>query len=213
LDAIGKISALVTVVFAFVAFSATGRADTEAISQEALQAKAQYCKACHGSSGQGRDGSSPIPRLAGQQVAYIENQLKAFADRRRDSEKMHEVSHQLSDEWRTALATHFRDLDVAPVIGMSPELVAAGRKIYEQGVPDKVVRCALCHGATARGDGGIPRLAGQISNYIIRKLTRWGKERGQNPAQRDASSIMRPVVHGLTKSQIEEVAAYLSSLP
>jgi len=108
---------------------------------------------------------------------------------------------------------YFHGLNPTPTSGVSPELVAAGRKIYEQGVPDKVVRCALCHGATARGDGGIPRLAGQISDYIINKLTGWSKERGLDPAQRDASSIMRPVVHGLTKSQIEEVAAYLNSLP
>ena len=197
-----------------ILFSAASRAaDTAIISQEALQAKVQYCETCHGLSGQGSRGSSPIPRLAGQQTVYIENQLKAFAERRRDNESMHDVSHVLSPEMRTALAKHFRDLNPNPLGDAPGALVVSGKKIYDEGVPDaKVVRCTLCHGPTAQGDGFIPRLAGQLNDYIANKLGNWSKQRGLNPAQRDASSIMEPIVHGLTKSQIEAVAAYLSSL-
>ena len=144
---------------------------------------------------------------------YIENQLKAFAERRRDNESMHDVSHVLSTAMRTALAKHFRDLNPNPLGDAPRALVVAGKKIYDEGVPDaKVVRCTLCHGPTAQGDGFIPRLAGQLNDYIVNKLGNWSKQRGLNPAKRDASSIMEPIVHGLTKSQIEAVAAYLSSL-
>ena len=47
---------------------------------------------------------------------------------------------------------------------------------------------------------------------MIKELTNWGKERGQNPAKPDTSAIMSPVAHSLNKEQIEAVAAYVSTL-
>ena len=64
-----------------VACAASARAqDKGAVSQQDLQAKIQYCKTCHGVSGQGYRGAYPMPRLAGQQTEYLENQLKAFGE-------------------------------------------------------------------------------------------------------------------------------------
>ena len=70
--------------------------------------------------------------------------------------------------------------------------------------------CAGCHGPEAKGDGQFPRLAGQLSDYITDKLTNWTKERGQNPANPDTSTIMAPIAHSLTQQQIKAVAAYLN---
>jgi cytochrome c553 len=53
-------------------------------------------------------------------------------------------------------------------------------------------------------------LAGQLHDYIIRKLTNWDKERGQDKAKPDTSAIMQPIAHDLTEAQIKAVAAYLS---
>jgi len=209
------VSALPAAVLAIV-FSAAGRAEqagTADFSKQALQAKIEYCKTCHGVSGQGFRGSSPIPRLAGQQTGYIENQLRAFIERRRENKYMYNVSHVLSPAMRTALAKHFADLDPKPLGGAPKELVAAGKKIYEQGIPDaQVPPCATCHGPDAKGQGEFPRLAGQLHDYILNKLTNWSKERGQDPANPDTSAIMEPIAHGLTKPQIEAVAAYVSYL-
>ena len=49
-----------------------------AFSKHVLQAKLDYCKTCHGLSGEGYRGYFAMPRLAGQQSEYIENQLRAF---------------------------------------------------------------------------------------------------------------------------------------
>ena len=65
---------------------------------------------------------------------------------------------------------------------------------------------------TLPGSDEIPRLAGQLHDYIVNKLTNWSNERGQNPANPDTSAIMSPVAHSLTRSQVEAVAAYLSYL-
>ena len=60
-----------------------------------VQAKISYCKDCHGVSAQGFNGYYPIPRLAGQQPEYIENQLRAFTEHRRTNNIMFNVAHSL----------------------------------------------------------------------------------------------------------------------
>jgi len=196
--------------------STAGRAqntDTAGFSQQALQSKIEYCKTCHGVSGQGFHGSTPIPRLAGQQPQYIENQLKAFIQRRRTNKYMYSVAHVLNPAMQAALAQHFSGLNPKPLGGAPKELVAAGKKIYEEGVPDaQVPPCASCHGPAAKGDGEFPRLAGQLHDYIFNKLVNWSSERGQDAANPDASAIMQPIAHNLTKAQITAVAAYLNYL-
>ena len=194
-------------------FFITGANAQVVFSQQELQAKLAYCKTCHGLSGQGYRGANPMPRLAGQQPEYLENQLHAFIERRRTNPIMNNVAHVLSPNMITALATHFKDLNPKPLGGAPQELVAAGKKIYQEGVPGTdIPACASCHGPEAKGDGAFPRLAGQLHDYILRKLVNWSKERGQDPADPDTSAIMEPIAHGLTEPQIKAVAAYLSYL-
>ena len=154
-----------------------------------------------------------MPRLAGQQTEYFENQLQAFAQRRRENKFMYNVSHVLSPAMQTALAEHFRDLDPKPLGGAPRGLVTTGKKIYEEGVPTAdVPACSSCHGPDGKGNGAFPRLAGQLHDYISNKLANWSRERGQDPANPDTSAIMEPIAHNLSKSQISDVTAYLSQL-
>jgi cytochrome c553 len=205
--------ALLSAVLA-LAVVGTARADEpHPATSGSVQAKLSYCKDCHGPSAQGYRGFFPIPRLAGQQTQYLENQLRAFVEHRRTNNVMFNVAHALSPSMISALAADFRDLNPAPVGGAPRQLAAEGKRIFEDGVPDaNVAACAACHGPDASGTGEIPRLAGQLYPYLIKELTNWGKERGQNPAKPDTSSIMSPVAHSLTKAQTEAVAAYVSSL-
>lgn len=154
-----------------------------------------------------------MPRLAGQQPEYIENQLKAFIEHRRNNPVMFNVAHVLSPAMLEALTTKFKDLDPKPLGGATKANVAEGKTIYEDGVPSaNVPPCASCHGPEAKGDGQFPRLAGQLNDYVIRKLTNWDKERGQDKANPDSSAIMQPIAHDLTEAQVRAVAAYVSQL-
>jgi cytochrome c553 len=156
-----------------------------------------------------------MPRLAGQTSIYLENQLQAFVEHRRESQtaiKLGKV-HSLSQPILAALAGHFEDLDAKPLAGGPRELVEQGRKIYDEGLPDaNVPACSACHGPAAMGDGANPRLAGQLYPYTIKALTNWSKERGQNAPSEDTSAVMGPIAQNLNKQQIEAVAAYLSHL-
>jgi cytochrome c553 len=198
---------LATAIVAIIPVAA--RSDAVAFSQRDLQAKIEYCNTCHGLSGQGYRGAGPMPRLAGQQAEYLENQLRAFAERRREN-KFHGA---LSPTMLPALAAHFKELNPRPVKGAPKELVATGKKLYEQGVPEaNIPPCASCHGPEAKGQGVFPRLAGQLHDYISKTLFNWSRERGQDPARPDPSAIMKPIANSLTEQQAAAIASYLSDL-
>ena len=202
---------------AFVLFAAdrSGSADDRraaVFQKESFQAKLEYCKTCHGLSGQGYYGYFAMPRLAGQQPKYLENQLRAFIARRRANPVMFNVAHSLSPSMVAALAAHFRDLNPKPMAGAPKEHLATGKTIYQEGLPDSnVPACSACHGPEAKGQDEIPRLAGQLFSDTVKELTNWSKERGQGSGS-DTSAIMVPTAHNLTRSQITAIAAYLSYL-
>lgn len=214
-----RLQSVLRIAILAVAFSTAARASDDkvaaAISKYDLQAKVDYCETCHGLSAKGFIGYYPVPRLAGQQVEYIENELKGFVARKRANTEtpsktniMFNVGHVLSPAMINALATYFHDLNPRPVGGAPKEIVAAGKKIFEDGVSSAdVPACGACHGADAKGNGAIPRLAGQLYPYVVTQLTGWAKERTE-----ENSNIMAPIAHGLTDSQINAVAAYVSTL-
>lgn len=189
-----------------VCLSVASRADE-------LQAKLDYCKTCHGLSGQGYRGYFPMPRLAGQQQEYLENQLRAFVERRRVNPIMANVAHALNPSMVSALASHLRHLDPRPIGGAPSRLLAAGRRIFDEGLPEaNVPACSACHGSDGRGQNDIPRLAGQLYEYTVGQLSGWSKMRGQGTSV-DTSAVMAPTAHNMTRTQIEAVAAYVSTLP
>jgi cytochrome c553 len=196
-----------------VAFSVSGHAQERlAPAKGGLEAKLEYCKTCHGLSGQGYLGYFAMPRLAGQQPEYIEAQLRAFIERRRSNPVMQNVAHVLSPSMITALAMHFKNLNPKPFGGAPRGSIATGKKIYEEGLPEaNVPACSACHGNEGKGQNEIPRLAGQVYPYLVGQLTGWKQQRGQGTAV-DTSAIMAPTAHNLTRSQVEAVAAYVSYL-
>jgi cytochrome c553 len=208
MSVIGAHSALRAVILAVVLAAGSG-----ASRADELQAKLTYCKTCHGLSGQGYHGYYAMPRLAGQQPNYIENQLRAFIEHRRKNEIMANVAHVLSPSMVAALAHHFQELNPPPLDGGGRGDIALGRHIFEEGLPESnVPACSACHGQDAKGQDQIPRLAGQLPDYIYSKLVNWASERGQNKSMPDSSAVMGPTSHNLTKSQISAVAAYIAGL-
>ena len=203
------------VLAAFLAAASSGSAraqESKAPAAGGFEAKLEYCKTCHGLSGQGYLGYFPMPRLAGQQPDYIEAQLKAFIERRRTNPIMFNVAHVLSPSMISALANHFHHLNPPPFGGAPHGAVAQGKRIFEEGLPESnVPACSACHGTDAHGQNEIPRLAGQVYPYMVGQLAGWSKQRGQGTAV-DTSAIMAPTAHNLTRTQIEAVAAYVSNL-
>jgi cytochrome c553 len=86
----------------------------------------------------------------------------------------------------------------------STQLMAAGN--IENG-KQKAATCFACHGTDGNGvDPQYPRLAGQYNMYIQQALHEY--KSGQR-----GNAIMKGFVATLSEQDIEDVAAYFSSLP
>ena len=153
-----------------------------------------------------------MPRLAGQQSQYIENQLRAFLEQRRRNPVMANVAHGIEPDMFAALAERMHALNPPPFGGAPTGDAALGKEIFAKGLPDQnVPACSACHGPDAKGQREIPRLAGQLYWYVVNSLSLWSSERGLGGRQ-DISWIMRPTVANLTPKQVRAVAEYVSAL-
>jgi cytochrome c553 len=87
-----------------------------------------------------------------------------------------------------------------------PGSVARGKTLAEAG---GAAACTKCHGPELKGQGNIPRLAGNHPIYIVRQLYHFkeGTRNGPNAAQ------MKQAVARLTDEDIIALAAYSGSLP
>jgi cytochrome c553 len=204
-----------TLVLVFCTIGRANEADITAGSHSHLNAKIEYCKDCHGRSGQGYVGFLPMPRLAGQTTAYLESQLRAFVERRRDRALFLNMAkiHGVTPALRAALAAHFRNINPSPFGGAPRHLAEAGKRIYDDGVPEaNIPACTACHGPDARGDGPNPRLAGQLYPYLMNRLTRFPIEYRRAAEDIDPTVTMARIAHNLNRSQMAAIAAYVSQL-
>ena len=71
----------------------------------------------------------------------------------------------------------------------------------------KYATCVACHGAQGQGVVG-PKLQGQTAEVIVKKLTAY-KNKQQAGAQ---SQLMWGIAEGLTPTDINNVAAYITTL-
>jgi cytochrome c553 len=91
-------------------------------------------------------------------------------------------------------------LAVAPLVASAAD-VAAGQKIAD-------AQCAACHGKDGKTptDPSYPKLAGQYSDYLAVSLLAY-----QNGERKNA--IMTGIAKPLSRRDIENLAAFFSSLP
>jgi cytochrome c553 len=179
-----------------------------ATTQAAIRLAENLCSTCHGA--QGRGDNSRIPRLAGQQRAYLELQLKAFRSQSRNDPAAHEymwgIASTLSDDIVAALAEYFSAQ--APAASAPPtdaKLAAVGKRLFEQGSPDRgAPPCTGCHGMNAEGMAVFPRLAGQHSEYLYIQL-----KLIQNKLR--TSPVMHGLIKELRSDEVSAVVTYLQS--
>jgi cytochrome c553 len=172
----------------------------------------QVCSNCHGVDG---NSVSPIfPRLAGQQAAYLVSQLENFRSHHRADpegfEYMWGISHKLTDAQIAGLAEYYskqtprlHDMPAA-----DPKQLAAGKEIFEKGVPEQnVIPCAACHGPKGQGIGAFPQLAHQHADYIVKQLNVFQYTQGR------PGTPMELIAHPLTGENKEAIAVYLQAFP
>jgi cytochrome c553 len=179
-----------------------------AVAQDrAMDLVRKECSACHGLHGV--SVAPTFPNLAGQPAPYLEAQLKAFRDQSRADPHaqafMWGMAAQLTDTTISEIAKFFASQPPAPGRSADPAEVAAGKKIFEEGMEAQhVPACKTCHGDKAQGNGPFPRLAGQHRSYLERQLELFATNLRANP-------IMHENAKNLTALQISQLAAFLSA--
>lgn len=170
----------------------------------------QVCSNCHGIDG--NSVSPNFPRLAAQQPAYFIEQLTNFRGQKRSDpagfEYMWGLSHHLTDDQIKGLADYYAKQVAKPNAAVDAKLVAAGKEIYEKGLPAKEAPpCIACHGPKAEGTANFPRLANQHQDYLIKQLQVF-KRTDQRP-----NTPMTQVAHLMSHDEMEAVTGYLQALP
>jgi cytochrome c553 len=179
---------------------------TEAVSPRVLEIAEQRCGACHGPGGQGENAR--YPKLSGQNLEYLVQQMFNFKSGARKSIIMSPQLADLTGGELTQLAQHFAGQSLVPKRTTDKALIEAGRSIFLQGNPaSKVTACAVCHGSTARGAQMLPRLAGQHAEYLETQLRSY-IERSRTADQ----ATMHSVASKLTHPEIHAVSYFLSGL-
>jgi cytochrome c553 len=200
---------LATTLLTHVICSTAFAADVAPTAQQAAEKVAnKTCVVCHGTGG--RSTSSPFPILAAQTAPYLEAQLKAFRDQRRadpDAQAyMWSVASELSDSMISGLAAYYSAQAPAHAQSGDAKLVAAGKIIFEKGMPDQgIPACNLCHGANGEGKSIYPRLAGQHASYLLKQILLI-----QNALR--VAPVMHGVIKDLTRDEMLAVTAYVASI-
>lgn len=162
------------------------------------QKSAMFCRHCHGVGGY--SVRQDTPNLAGQNEAYLLEQMNKFATGRRKNEFMEGLIKALTPEERTNIALYFSRQPAPAQPVKNTRQVEAGKNLYAK-------LCISCHGMTGSGTEKIPRVAGQHAAYLQQSLKRYRSGSGER-----IDLQMAAFTRNLKDADIVNLSAYISSL-
>ena len=165
----------------------------------------ERCRVCHAPGAKALP-SGWAPAIAGQHVRVLEKELIDYRHALRWDERMERIAgpHMLGSPQDIAdVASYAASLpfERADSVGEGSNL-AAGRRHYQRS-------CERCHGARGEGSNlrGVPRLAGQRYDYLLRQLHDVVDGRRPN-LEANHVRLLRPLERG----DLEGLADYASRL-
>ena len=167
--------------------------------------KATLCMQCHGEDGNSAD--SNIPKLSGQQAAYIVLAVTEFQNGIRVNPLMSGISNVVDNQQDLEnIAAYFSAQPTMRGKGGASALKSEGEKLFT------TERCNYCHGDGGKRfapfAGSPPVIGGQHKTYLIKALQdiRDGKRPG------DVYGLMVKILGTLSDKQINAITEYLSAL-
>lgn len=157
-----------------------------------------FCANCHGEDGNSK--YPEVPNLAGQNPAYLLEQIRKFGVGQRKDEFMQKLIKVLSEDERVQISLYYSESKVVPGTA-DPALVKRGKEVFSK-------LCVRCHGEDARGNEKIARLAGQKREYLMVSLKRYRDRTGER-----IDPLMQIATGPLTDDDIKAVTAYLTTKP
>lgn len=176
-----------------------------------------YCDACHGVDG--NSATPEWPTLAGQDAAYMMEQLRALRAGARPNAEMQPMAAPLADADIADLSAFYaaRPLADGPA---DPVAGTAGAALYREGDPARgIPPCAACHGMEGRGQPelGSPALRAQQPVYTSRQLAAYANRTRYTDEFQPEKGIgnlvlMYEIAGKLTEEEIRSVSAYLRAM-
>ncbi len=159
---------------------------------------AAVCANCHGEGG--NSAKPDIPNLAGQNPAYLLEQLRQFAEGRRRNEFMEGMIKAMSSDEKVGMVLFYTAQDVVHKPAANPALAAKGQEYFNK-------TCFRCHGSDGRGNAQIARIAGQQPAYLQLTLQRYRAGGGVR-----ADSVMSSNARLMSDADISAVVAFVSAM-
>ena len=159
---------------------------------------AAVCANCHGEGGTSTKPS--IPNLAGQNPAYLLEQMRQFADGRRRNEFMEGMIRAMNSDEKIGMVLFYAAQDVARTAPSNAALATKGQDYFNK-------TCFRCHGTDGRGNAQIARIAGQQGPYLNLTLKRYRAGGGER-----AHSVMVGNARLMSDGDIDAVVAFVSSM-
>lgn len=157
-----------------------------------------FCANCHGEEGISK--TPDVPNLAGQNPAYLLEQIRKFSSGERRDKFMQGLIKVLKDEERLQIALFYAST-VVPPSPASVNQINRGKELFTK-------LCVRCHGEQARGNETIARLAGQKVPYLQKTITRYRDQTGERNNQ-----LMSIATAGLKNEDVVALANYITQLP
>jgi len=181
------------------------------------------CAGCHGEFGQGGKRGE-YPRIAGQRVGHLIEQLLAFRSRVRMNLPMfpytqerelseadiqdvsaYLASIELPTKWPEFKSdddalTRLTAMEKVMIIPRAVGNLESGGKIYQ-------AECALCHAPDGLGKRKFPRLVGQYTSYLQKQMEAF--VRGERPHDDEGKP---GVLNQLKAQDLQDILAYLTSI-
>lgn len=165
---------------------------------EAGKKNSFFCANCHGESGISKELA--VPNLAGQNPAYLLEQIRKFGSGERKDPFMQGLLKMLKDEERLQIVAYFSSQPVQPSRS-DGVLAKRGKELFGR-------HCVRCHGEQARGNELTPRLAGQKQPYLEHSILNYRDGTGIRNNQQ--MSIATAV---LKNEDVTAITHYLTQLP
>ncbi len=180
--------------------------------------KAATCTACHGLNGNSVNPEWPV--LAGQNAAYLTDQITRFRASHRINVLMLPMVQDLTDQDIADLAAYFAT-QTPTGNEADPSYWKAGETLYRGGdLARGIPACLACHGPVGRGNpaAGYPALQAQHAVYTIKQLndyaadTRYVKDDAGRPQSGPNAAMMHTISLRLTPEDRRNLASYIQGM-
>jgi cytochrome c553 len=210
IKALAALASMATLVFLPLGAVAKGNA-------EAGATKAATCIACHGVNG--NSVNPEWPSLAGQNAAYIAEQIRLFKANKRLNPNMNPQAQAIPDEDIDDIAAYYASQTPAG-LEADPSYWKAGEKLYRAGDAKRAIpACQACHGPIGRGNpgAGFPALRAQHSVYTVAQLNGYASENRYRDAEGKVQQsrngrMMVEISRRLTAEDIRDLASYIQGM-